>query len=58
MTGGKTLGQVRAELEAAFGTGPAGKGEVAAALRRFLANENTPASGKPRRPKKAAKRAR
>lgn len=37
MTGGKTLGQVRAELEAALGAGPAGAGEVAESLRQFLA---------------------
>ena len=37
MTGRKTLAQVRAELEAALGTGPAGKGEVVESLRRFLA---------------------
>ncbi len=37
MTGVKTLEQVRAELEAALGAGPTGKGEVAESLRRFLA---------------------
>jgi hypothetical protein len=37
MTGGKTLTQVRAELEAALGSGPTGGSEVAEALRRFLA---------------------
>jgi hypothetical protein len=37
MMGRKTLGQVRAELEAALGKGPAGGGEVAESLRRFLA---------------------
>ena len=37
MMGRKTLGQVRAELEAALGEGPAGGGEVAESLRRFLA---------------------
>lgn len=37
MTGRKTLGEVRAELEAALGAGPAGDGEVAESLRRFLA---------------------
>jgi len=37
MTGRKTLKKVRAELEAAFGAGPAGDDEVAESLRRFLA---------------------
>ena len=37
MTGRKTLGEVRAELEAALGTAPAGEGQVAESLRRFLA---------------------
>jgi hypothetical protein len=37
MTGPKTLGEVRAELEAALHGGPAGKGEVRESLRRFLA---------------------
>jgi hypothetical protein len=38
MTGRKTLSEVRAELEAALGAGPAGATPVAEALRRFLAN--------------------
>jgi len=37
MTGRKTLAEVRAELEAAVGPGPAGRSEVAESLRRFLA---------------------
>ena len=37
MTGRKTLGEVRAELEAALGTGPPGESPVAESLRRFLA---------------------
>jgi hypothetical protein len=37
MMGRKTRGQVRAELEAALGQGPTGKGEVVESLRRFLA---------------------
>ena len=37
MTGRKTLKEVRAELEAALGAGPAGDTEVAESLRRFLA---------------------
>jgi hypothetical protein len=37
MTGRKTLAEVRAELEAALGAGPAGGGEIAESLRRFLA---------------------
>jgi hypothetical protein len=37
MTGRKTLGEVQAELEAALGAGPAGEGQVAESLRRFLA---------------------
>ncbi|HEX8200153.1 MAG TPA: hypothetical protein VF590_06670 [Isosphaeraceae bacterium] len=37
MIGRKTLGQVRAELESALSEGPAGEGEVAESLRRFLA---------------------
>jgi hypothetical protein len=37
MTGRKTLREVRAELESALGAGPAGGGQVAEALRRFLA---------------------
>lgn len=37
MTGRKTLREVRAELEAALGAGPAGDDEVAESLRRFLA---------------------
>jgi hypothetical protein len=37
MTGRKTLSEIRAELEAAFGAGPAGDDEVAESLRRFLA---------------------
>jgi len=37
MTGRKSLSQVRAELEAALGSGPAGDTEVAESLRRFLA---------------------
>ena len=36
MIGRKTLGEVRRELEAALGKGPAGEGEVAESLRRFL----------------------
>jgi hypothetical protein len=38
MTGRKSLRQVRAELESTLGAGPGGAGEVAAALRRFLAS--------------------
>jgi hypothetical protein len=37
MTGRKTLSEVRAELKAALGAGPAGDDEVAESLRRFLA---------------------
>lgn len=37
MTGRKTLSEVRAELEAALGAGPAGDSPVAESLRRFLA---------------------
>ncbi len=37
MTGRKTLREVRAELEAALGAGPAGDTEMAQSLRRFLA---------------------
>ena len=37
MTGHKRLAEVRAELEGALGAGPAGTGEVAESLRRFLA---------------------
>jgi hypothetical protein len=37
MMGRKTLGEVRAELEAALGVGPIGGGEPAESLRRFLA---------------------
>lgn len=36
MIGRKTPAEVRAELEAALGAGPAGEGEVAESLRRFL----------------------
>jgi hypothetical protein len=43
MTGRKTLKEIRAELEAALGAGPAGDTEVAESLRRFLA-----AGGKPK----------
>lgn len=39
MTGSKTLAEVRAELEAALGTGPTGQGVVEEALRRFLAGQ-------------------
>lgn len=37
MTDRKTLDQIRQELEAALGAGPAGNSEVAESLRRFLA---------------------
>ncbi|HEX3146683.1 MAG TPA: hypothetical protein VHR66_01190 [Gemmataceae bacterium] len=37
MTGRKSLDKIRDELEAALGAGPAGDGEVAESLRRFLA---------------------
>lgn len=37
MIGRKTLGEVRAELEAALGKGPSGEDQVAESLRRFLA---------------------
>jgi hypothetical protein len=37
MIGRKTLGEVRAELEAALSKGPTGDGQVAESLRRFLA---------------------
>ena len=37
MIGRKTLGEVRAELEAAMGKGPTGHGQVAESLQRFLA---------------------
>jgi hypothetical protein len=36
MTGRKTLSEVRAELEAALGKGPADGGQIAKSLRRFL----------------------
>src|SRR5262245_19589236 len=36
-SGRKTLGEVRAKLEAALGAGPSGGGRVAESLRRFLA---------------------
>lgn len=39
MTGRKTLREIRAELEAAVGTGPPGGGDVAESLRRFLASK-------------------
>lgn len=39
MIGRKTLSEVRAELEAALGSGPTGDSEVAESLRRFLAAE-------------------
>jgi hypothetical protein len=37
MTGRKSLNEIRAELEAALGAGPAGDSEVANSLRRVLA---------------------
>ncbi len=57
MTGVKTLGQVRAELEAALGAGPAGQGEVAESLRRFLAAGSGGAvvPDQPHQPTEAAK---
>lgn len=50
MTGRKTLAEVRAELEEALGAGPAGDGDVAESLRRFLAS----GPGKPVTPNRAA----
>jgi hypothetical protein len=44
MMGRKTLGEVRAELEAVLDAGPTGKSEVAESLRRFLAGDNAPDS--------------
>jgi hypothetical protein len=48
MTGRKTLGEVRAELESALGSGPAGDSQVVKALRQFLAGAKKGKS--PRRP--------
>lgn len=50
MTGRKKLADVRAALEAAVGAGPAGEGEVAAALRRFLAARPSTLAAKPTPP--------
>ena len=47
MMGRKTLAEVRAELEAALAQGPAGSGEVAESLRRFLAGGTKPSPATP-----------
>jgi hypothetical protein len=44
MTGRKTLAEVRAELKATLGSGPAGSDELAKSLRRFLARTGDEAS--------------
>jgi uncharacterized Ntn-hydrolase superfamily protein len=54
MIGRKTLSQVRKELESALGQGPSGEGEVAEALRRFLAAGGSRGG----RPKSALRRTR
>jgi hypothetical protein len=65
MTGRKTLREVRAELESALAAGPAGEGDVAEALRRFLAagrggrpNQSLPRTAGADRPSKASRRSR
>ncbi len=50
MTGRKSLADVRAELEAALGSGPPGDGVVAESLRRFLSATAGP-GGKPPPPR-------
>ena len=62
MMGRKTLAEVRAELEAALGTAPAGDGQVAESLRRFLAagtgKGGSPIPPKAQPPTKGARRGR
>lgn len=55
MTGRKTLREVRKELEAALGAGPAGDGEVAECLRRFLAASSEAQSEPDQAPGKTGK---
>ena len=47
MTGRKSLAEVRAELEAALGSGPPGGGTVAESLRRFLSGKTAGEGKKP-----------